>query len=134
MSYEEKAAKIKAEKQKFYDDLLAKILALPKLQEDIAEMRKDTEWNKQWRKTEYDFEEEVLDNFMGTNEDALTVPEIWDMVKEEIREEADYVTSDSKTFLKEGLDFNAENKMNEKLEEIDRELNETLKRKHGKTK
>jgi len=55
-------------------------------------------------------------------------------VKEAVREEADCVTGDAKTFIKDGLDFNAEDTMNEKLGEFQKELEDALKRKHGKTK
>jgi len=136
------AAKLKAEREKFYDELLQKILALPSVQEYkgkqkqllIEEWKEDTiPALKIGGETEYELEQSALaDFFEGDLKDILAVEEIWNIVKEEIREEAEWRTSDAKTFWEDGLKFNAEDTMNKKLEEISDELDKALKRRHGK--
>ena len=130
----EKIGKMKAEREKFYDALLQKILALPTVQEYIGELRKDEEWNKRYRWGEFEFEENALEDFLESEpKDILQVVEIWNMVQEDIREKAQWITADTETFLRDGLDFNAEDTMTDKLEEINDELDHALKRRHKKT-
>jgi len=136
-SFEEKMAKVKVDRQTFYDNLLVKVLSLPAVKEDIETMKEETDsktgkpFYEGW--TEYDYEQSALDTFLDEPRDALQVEEIWSMVQEAVIEEAEWVTSDAKTFLKDGLDFVAEETMGEKLEEIREGLEDALKRKHGKT-
>ena len=133
MSFEQKIYKIKAEREKFYDALLQKILALPSVQEYIKDLRTE-ETKISGVETEYDFEEAALEDFFtGDPKDILAVEEIWKSVQEAVREEAEWKTSDAKTFVEDGIDFKAEDTMNEKLEEISDELDKALKRRHGKT-
>ena len=127
------AAKLKAEREKFYDALLEKILALPSVQEYIKDLRTE-ETKISGVETEYDFEEAALEDFFtGDPKTILAVEEIWKSVQEAVREEAEWKTSDAKTFVEDGIDFKAEDTMNEKLEEISDELDKALKRRHGKT-
>jgi len=122
------AAKLKAERQKFYDALLEKILSLPKVQEDLVQLRKDEE--QDWG--EFEFEDQALENFFeGELEHILGVNEIWEAVKEAVRDEAEWRTSDPKTFIQDLGKINAEEIMLRKLEEISNELDKALKRKHG---
>lgn len=134
-SVSERIGKMKAEREKFYDALLLKILALPSVQEYIKDL--ETEETKiSGVETQYDYEQSALEDFFEgstSTRDILAVEEIWKMVQEAIREEAEWKTSDAKTFIEGGLDFNAEDTMNEKLEEISDELDKALKRRHGKT-
>jgi len=127
------ATKLKAERQKLYNELLEKILALPKVQEYISELRKDEECEKDgWG--DFEYEENALENFFeGDLEDILNVKEIWEAVKEAVRNEAEWRTSDPKTFTQDLGKINAEMIMLDELEEIDRELYQALKRRHGKT-
>jgi len=138
MSTFERMAKMKAERQKFYDTLLQKILALPLVQEYISDMKKETDskTGKPFYEgyTEYDYEQSAIEGFFeGDAKDMLAVEEIWNMVKEEIREQAEWITSDAKTFLHDYDDLKAEDIMNDKLAEIQSELEDALKRRHGKT-
>jgi len=119
------AAKLKAEREKFYDELLQKILALPSVQEYKG--------LKIGGETEYELEQSALaDFFEGDPIDILAVEEIWKMVQEEVREQAEWITSDVKTFLQDYDDLKAEDIMIDKLEEISDELDKALKRRHGK--
>ena len=122
-------AKLKAEREKFYDALLQKILALPQVKEDREE------YKLQYKElSEYELDQNVLDNFFeGDSKDILAVEEIWNMIKEEIREEAEWRTSDAKTFLHDYDDLNAEDIMNDKLGEIQTKLEDALKLMHSKT-
>jgi hypothetical protein len=127
----ERIGKMKAEREKFYDALLAKILALPSVQEYIKDL-KTGETEISGVETEYDYEQSALEDFFeGDIKDILAVEEIWQMVKEAVREEAEWITSDAKTF-REGIGFSAEDTMNDKLEGISDELDHALKRRHGK--
>ena len=129
----EKIGKMKAEREKFYDALLQKILALPSVQEYIQDL-KTGETKISGVETEYDYEENALDDFFTSDpKDILAVEEIWKAVQEAVREEAEWKTCDAKTFVEDGLDFKAEDTMIEKLEEISDELDHALKRRHGKT-
>jgi len=129
----EKIGKMKAEREKFYDVLLQKILALPQIQEYIKELRQDEECKKEgWG--EFQFEESALDNFFeGDLEPILSINEIWEAVQEAIRDEAEWRTSDPKTFIQDLGKIDAEKIMLSKLEDIDKELYQALKRRHGKT-
>jgi hypothetical protein len=129
----EAIARMKAEREKLYDALLQKILALPKVQEYISELRKDEECKKEgWG--EFQFEESALDNFFeGDLEPILGINEIWEAVREAVRSEVEWRTSDPKTFIEELGKIDAEKIMLDKLEEIDKELYRALKRRHGKT-
>lgn len=124
----------KQERQQFYDELLIKILALPNVQDEIEELRKDDEWNKQYGWGEFQFAENALENFViqGKDEDVLAVSEIWNMVREEIRGAVIWVTFDAKTFINEQSSLDAEDICYKKLEEINEELYNALRRKHGK--
>ena len=127
----ERIGKMKAEREKFYDALLAKILALPSVQEYIKDLTTG-ETEISGVETEYDYEQSALEDFFeGDIKDILAVEEIWQMVKEAVREEAEWITSDAKTF-REGIGFSAEDTMNDKLEGISDELDHALKRRHGK--
>jgi len=133
-SISEKIGKMKAEREKFYDVLLQKILALPSVQEDISEFRKDAEWNKEHEWGEFEFEENALENFFeGDPEPILNVKEIWEAVREAVRDEAEWRTSDPKTFIQDLGKIDAEKIMLNKLENIDKELYHALKRRHDKT-
>jgi len=130
----EKFGKMKAEREKFYDALLVKILALPEIQDLVVELKKDVEWNLEHGWGEYEFEGQALDDFFeGDIKDILAVEEIWKAVQEAVRDDADWKTSDPKTFVEDGIYFKAEDIMNEKLGEISDELDKALKRRHGKT-
>jgi len=124
------SGKLKDEREKFYDQLLPKILALPSVQECIKDLETG-ETEISGVETQYDYEASALEDFYtGDPKDVLAVEEIWKMVQEAIRDEVDWKTCDAKTFVEEGINFNAEDTMNEKLEEISDELDEALKRKH----
>jgi len=125
------APKLKGEK--LYNELLEKILALPKVQACISELRKDEECKIDgWG--EFEFQENALENFFeGDLQEVLNVKEIWEVVKEAVRVEAEWRTSDPKTFIKDLGKINAEGIMLSKLEEISDELDKALKRRHGKT-
>lgn len=124
---------IASERQK-WDELLKKILSLPKVQEDLEELRKDEEWNKEHEWSKFEIAENALENFMkGDDKDILAVPEIWQAVQEEIRKTADWITYTAKTFIAEMSSLNAEDIYHKKLEEIHDALYDALKRKHGKT-
>jgi len=126
------ATKLKAEREKFYDALLQKILVLPSVQEYIKDL-KTGETKISGVETEYDYEQSALDDFFTADpKEILAVEEIWQMVKEEVREEAEWITSDRKTFLDKYDDLKAEDIMIDKLEEISDELDRALKRRHGK--
>lgn len=129
----EKIGKMRAEREKFYDALLQKILALPSVQGYIKDLEIG-ETKISGVETEYDYEQSALEDFFDGRDmkNLLAVEEIWKAVQEAIREEAEWKTSDAKTFIEDGLDFNAEDTMNEKLEEISDELDHALKRKHKK--
>jgi hypothetical protein len=128
----EAIARMKAEREKLYDALLQKILALPKVQEYISELRQDEECKKEgWG--EFQFEESALDNFFeGDLEPILSISEIWEAVREAVRSEVEWRTSDPKTFIEELGKIDAEKIMLNKLEDIDKELYQALKRRHKK--
>lgn len=128
MSIDEKFAKIKAERHKFYDDLLKKILALPNVQAELEELRKDEDGTG-----EFEIAEQALENFIleGDEKDILAVPEIWRMIQEAIQDETKWMTYDVKTFLDERSSLNADDIYTKKIEEIHDELYHALKRKHG---
>jgi hypothetical protein len=128
----EAIGRMKAEREKFYDALLQKILALPKVQEYISELRQDEECKKEgWG--EFEFEESALDNFFeGDLEPILGISEIWQVVREAVRSEVEWRTSDPKTFIEELGKIDAEKIMLNKLEQIDKELYQALKRRHKK--
>lgn len=118
-----------AERELFHDTLLQKILALPSVQEYIKDLK--TGETKISVETEYEYEQSALEDFFEEDaRDILAVEEIWKMVQEAVRDEADWKTCDVKTFVEDGIDFKAEDTMNEKLEEIGDELGQALKRRH----
>jgi hypothetical protein len=124
------ADKLKAEREKFYDALLQKVLALPSVQEYIRDL-KTGETKISGVETEYEYEASALDDFFtGNPKDILAVEEIWNAVKEAVREEAEWRTSDAKTFWEDGLGFKAEDTMDKTLEEISDELDNALKRRY----
>jgi len=130
----EKIGKMKAERERFYDTLLLKILCLPQIQDDIVELKKDIEWNLEHGWGEFEFEENALENFFeGDLEAILNVKEIWEAVREAVRDEAEWRTSDPKTFIQDLGKIDAEKIMLSKLEDIDKELYHALKRRHKKT-
>lgn len=124
----------KAERHKFYDELLTKILQLPDAQETLKELKDDAD-KEYW--TEYRMEESALETFFEGNERALQMPEIWALVKKEIKREIDYMLLEFKTdkaaehFLRnDGMEFKMEDFIIDELNSIDEELTATLKRKH----
>lgn len=119
--------------EKFYDALLVKVLGLPKVQQEIAEFRKDEAWNKEYDWGEFNFAEQALENFVqGDDKDILAVPEIWAIVQEAVREEACWITYNAKTFLEEMSSLDGEKIYNKRIEDIHNGLYHALKRKHGK--
>lgn len=122
----------KQEEQAFYDTLLTKILALPKVQETIAELRKDYEGEGQ---TEFEIEVEAICDFIdeGDDKDILAVPEIWRLVQETVRDTIRDFTYNPETFLAELSSLDPEDIFRKKLEEIHEELDHALERKHGRT-
>ncbi len=115
----------------FYNDLLKKVLALPQVQAEIEDMRKDDEAKE---RTDFDYQEEALENFLleGDNKDILAVPEIWKLVQETIRETTRDLTYNAKTFLEEISSLDAEEIYHKTLDDIREQLDQALKRKHGK--
>lgn len=127
-------ARLRAERHKFYDGLLAKILGFPKVQEIIAEARTDKEWNREHKWSEYEFENHAVENFFEfDDEEILRVEEIWNKVKEAVRSKAEDITSDPKELVQYG-NLRIDSIVNDTLEEIQEGLQDALKRKHGKEK
>lgn len=134
MSYEERMAKIKAERQQFIDVLLTKILALPKVQEYIKDFRTG-ETEISGVETEYDYEQSALEDFFQSDPgEILAVPEIWEEVREHLKEEFEDDLSDLKWFLSDGLYFDAKKEFDKKIEELQSEFEDALKRKHNRDK
>jgi len=127
-------SKVVEEMHKKYDALLAKILALPQIQDQIVELKKDVEWNLEHGWGEYEFEENALENFCDDTENMLGVSEIWEDVKETVKDEVHWATCDVKDFVKEGMYLKIEDITLKKLEQIEDALFDALKRKHGKAK
>lgn len=127
-------AKIKAERCRFIDELLTKILALPKVQEYMKDL-KEGETVISGVESEYDFEQSALEDFFESEPDeVLAVLEIWEEVREDLKSEFEDNLSDLKWFLRDGIYFKAETALNSKLNSLQDELEDALKRKHGKTK
>lgn len=134
MSFEERRAKVKADRQRFIDELLAKILALPKVQEYIKDL-KQGETVISGVESAYDFEQSALEDFFESDaSEILAVSEIWEEVREHLKEEFESNLSELKWFLRDGISFEAEEEMNNKLKDLQDELEDALERKHGKTK
>jgi hypothetical protein len=98
-------------------------------------MRADAEWNKEHGWTEYNFEQQAIENFFEENdtEEILRVEEIWQAVKEYIKDQVDSILYSPKDLDEQGYrkiyDF-----LNDKLEEIQEELQDAVNRKYGKSK
>jgi hypothetical protein len=111
----------------YYDELLQKVLNHPKVQEYMKETKEENP-----ELTQYELESDALDNFF--NEDykiIFSIDEIYESIVENAREEMEWITSNRETFAKE-IDFKLEDLVIEGLDEIRNELEEVLKRKHGK--
>jgi len=75
----------------------------------------------QRRKT--DFELEILDEFFEQDlGEILKVENIWRWIREEVRDEIEWITSDKGTFLRNGLDFIIEDYVNGMLGDLADEL------------
>lgn len=115
-------------------DLLKKVLALPKVQADIADIRENGAFVGGIAKvTDFEIEECALDNFInGDVDDVLAISEIWNTIQDAIREETRRVTYNVEIFLKEGLDLDIFKIVDGCLTGIHAGLLMALKCKHGK--
>lgn len=125
----EVVAQLRAERHKFYDTLLVKILGFPDVQETIRESMRDTEWNKEHGWTDYNFETNAIENFMeGDDQEIFRVEEIWNKVKEAVRGKVEDITHDPKELTQHGY-LRIDSIVNDTLEEIAEELQNALDRK-----
>lgn len=112
----------------FYDELLGKVLNHPKVQEFMREYREEFPDASQ-----YEVESEALDEFFSFDyEDIFSIDEIFETLVEDIREEIEEITGSS-WMLARKIDFSLEDYVIDKLEIMRLELEEALKRKHGKS-
>ena len=111
----------------FYDDLLQKVLSHPEVQKHLQEMREECpDWG------EFELESDALDHFFSLGyEEIFSIDEIFEKLKEDIREEIAEITS-GRSILADKIDFNLEDYVIGKLEIMRDELENALKRKHGK--
>lgn len=118
---------------KHYDDLLAKILALPIVVENLKELAADTEWNTEYYWGQKQWEESAIENFFeGTLEDVLAVAEIWERVKNEVIGTAEDITSNVKSFIDESYRLDADGISEKVLEDEEKELYNVIQRKYAK--
>jgi len=123
------------QRRKWADDLLTKVLGFPKVQDDIEDLKKDDEWNKEFGWTQYNFEREAIEHFFeGDVEETLNVAEIWKAVKTAIEGKIEDITFDAKTLVHEGYGVKIETIIDDKLSEIQEDLEDALDRKHKKGK
>jgi hypothetical protein len=127
-------SKVVEELHKKYDALLLKILALPAIQDQIVELKKDVEWNLEHEWGDYEFEVNALENFSIGAKNMLGVSEIWEDVKETVRDEVNWATVNVDEFINRGMYLKIEDITLTRLEQIEDALFDALKRKHGKAK
>lgn len=128
-------AKLRAERHKFYDALLQKILDSPKVRENIEENKEDTEWNKEHGWTDYNFEQNAIENFFEGDEEAIfRVEEIWNEVKEAVKGKVEDALFSPKDLIARIIHRKIDDIVNDTLDEIAEELRDALERKWKKAK
>jgi len=107
----------------------------------VKEQRKERDVKEEidfygYQKRTMDFELETLENFFNQDlEEILKVNEIWLWLKDKIKSHLLYVlgnfldVKDTKIFLKEGLDFEMEDYVNDELKNLSNELSEHYEKK-----
>jgi hypothetical protein len=111
----------------YFDELLVKVLNHPKVQASMKESKEAFP-----ELTQYEIESNAIEDFFSLDyEEIFSIDEIYEDIVEDVKDEIDYITS-GKKILADEINFKLEDYVRDKLECIRYELEEALKRKHGK--